>query len=116
MDELWTRFQTEYVASLQRRTKWLTANRNLAVGDLVLVIEDLYPREHWPLAVIIEVFPSDDGLVRRVLVHTAAKKELERDIRKIVLLEREGEGEKVDEFVHGGGGGDDGGEGDDDRG
>ena len=111
VDELWRRFQTEYVATLQRRTKRLSTHRNLAVGDLVLVIDELYPREHWPLAVITEVFPSEDGLVRRVLLHTAAKKELERDIRKVVLLEREGEGEKVDELVDGGGGGD-GGEGD----
>merc|ERR1711954_232919 len=34
VDQLWNRFQTEYVASLQRRTKWLSTNRNLAVGDL----------------------------------------------------------------------------------
>ena len=115
MDELWNRIQTECIANLQRHMKWLATHRNLAKGDLVLVIDELYPREHWPLAVVVEAFPSEDGLVRRVLLRTSAKKELERDIRKIVLLER-GEGEKVDEFVHGGGGGDDGGEGDDDRG
>ena len=37
---------------------------------------------------------------------TVSKKILERDVRKIVLLEREGEGEKVDEIVKGGGAGD----------
>ena len=104
VDDLWARFKSEYVSLLQRRTKWLSSRRNLAKGDLVLVIDELFPREHWPMAVVIDVFPGDDGLVRRVRLKTGSKKELERDVRKIVLLEREGEGEKVEEIVHGGGG------------
>ena len=115
VDDLWKRFKTEYVSQLQRRTKWMSARRNIAKGDLVLVIDELFPREHWPMAVVTQTFPSDDGLVRRVLLKTSSKKEIERDVRKIVLLEREGEGEKVEEFVHGGGfgdGGDDDGGGD----
>ena len=71
----------------------------------MLVIDELFPREKWPLAIITDVYPSNDGLVRRVRVLTAAKKELERDVRKIVLLEREGEGERAEECGDGDGGG-----------
>ena len=106
IDDLWKRFRSEYVSELQRRTKWISTQRNLAKGDLVLVIDELFPREQWPMAVIMDTFPSDDGLVRRVLVKTVSQKILERDVRKIVLLEREGEGEKVEEMVKGGGAGD----------
>ena len=54
---------------------------------------------------------SSEGLVRRVRVLTSGKKELERDVKKIVLLEREGEGDSAEEAGDGGGGGDsDGGE------
>ena len=105
LDSFWKRFKQEYVPQLQRRTKWLSRHRNLARGDLVLVIDELFPREKWPLAIITDVYPSSDGLVRRVRVLTAAKKELERDVRKIVLLEREGEGERAEECGDGDGGG-----------
>ena len=67
------------------------------------------------MARVTEVSLSSDGLVRRVRVITSAKKELERDVRKIVLLEREGEFEKAEDIVDGGGGdGDGGGDGGDD--
>ena len=102
LDSFWKRFKNEYIPHLQRRTKWLSRHRNLAKGDLVLVVDELFPREKWPLAIITDVFPSSDGLVRRVRVLTSAKKELERDVRKIVLLEREGEGDSVEEVGDGG--------------
>ena len=107
IDSFWKRFKSEYVPHLQRRTKWLNRSRNLVKGDLVLVIDELFPRERWPLAIITDVFPSSDGLVRRVKVRTSAKKELERDVRKIVLLEREGEGERAMDVGDGGGDGGD---------
>ena len=113
LDSFWKRFKHEYVPHLQRRTKWLSRRRNLAKGDLVLVVDELFPREKWPLARIVEVYPSADGLVRRVRVITSTKRELERDVRKIVLLEREGEGDTAEDIGDGGGGDDgDGGDGD----
>ena len=51
-----------------------------------------------------DTFPSDDGIVRRVALRTSSNRSLERDIRKIVLLEREGDDEKVEEIVVDGGG------------
>ena len=48
--------------------------------------------------------PSEDGLVRRVHIRTSSGQSLERDVRKIILLEREGEDEKVEEVVIDGGG------------
>ena len=51
-----------------------------------------------------DTVPSEDGLVRRVHIRTSSGQSLERDVRKIVLLEREGEDEKVEEVVIDGGG------------
>ena len=99
VESLWKRWRKEYVASLQSRSKWLSRSRNLQNGDLVLLVDELAPREFWPLGVIVNVYPDDRGDVRRVIVRTAAGKELDRDVRKIVLLEREGEGEKAVETV-----------------
>ena len=47
---------------------------------------------------------SEDGLVRRIVLRTSSNRSLERDVRKIVLLEREGEDQKVEEVVIDGGG------------
>ena len=95
LESLWKRWRTEYVADLQRRHKWLARRRNLQVGDLLLMVDELAPREFWPLAIIVKTFPDDLGNVRRLLLRNSAGKEVERDVRKVVLLEREGEGETV---------------------
>ena len=38
------------------------------MGDIVIVADDLNPRGQWPLARVIEVLPSSDGIVRVVRV------------------------------------------------
>ena len=47
---------------------------------------------------------SNCELVRRIVLRTSSNRSLERDVRKIVLLEREGEDQKVEEVVVDGGG------------
>ena len=56
------------------------------------------------MAIVTGTVPSEDGLVRRVHIRTSSGQSLERDVRKIILLEREGEDEKVEEVVIDGGG------------
>ena len=104
LDSFWKQWTTEYVASLQKRSKWICRQRNIAKGDLVLHVEESMPRERWPLAIVTGIVPSEDGLVRRVHIRTSSGQSLERDVRKIILLEREGEDEKVEEVVIDGGG------------
>jgi len=77
-DLFWRRWTKEYLPLLQRRQKWLQPQRNLKVGDLVLVCD-----EH---AIVEETFPDRDGTVRRVRVRTASTEYL-RDVRKLCLLE-----------------------------
>ena len=53
----------------------------------------------------MDTVPSVDGLVRRVTLRTASHQSLERDIRKVVLLERGGDDDDSveEEIVDGGG-------------
>lgn len=72
------------------------------VNDIVLLQDDLAPRNHWKLAKVVEVFPGSDGRVRKIKllvsdatlndkgVRTTKPVYLERPIHKIVsLLESE---------------------------
>ena len=60
--------------------------RNIQVGDLILLMQENTPRGLWPLGIIVEVMNGRDGLVRSVRVRTSATT-LVRPITKIVLLE-----------------------------
>lgn len=85
-DQFWRRWSREYIPLLQQRQKWNFPRRNLAVDDIVLIVDDNSPRSCWPMARVIEVMPGRDGCVRRVKVKTKTS-ELERPIDKCVLLE-----------------------------
>ncbi|XP_070180485.1 uncharacterized protein [Littorina saxatilis] len=54
----------------QRRRKWLLPQRNLAVGDVVVLRDEAVCRADWPLGLVTEVRPSDDGLVRTCKLKT----------------------------------------------
>jgi len=87
-DNFWRRFRKEYLHTLHRRQKWITPHRNAKPGDLVLLHEDNAPRNIWPLARILEVFPSpSDGLVRTVRLKTAGGSIFIRPIHKTYFLE-----------------------------
>ena len=82
-DIFWKRWIIEYLPTLQVKQKWLRPRPNLAVGDLVLVVNENSSRGHWPKGI---VFLDRHGTVRQVTVKTATSV-LRRDIRKLCLLE-----------------------------
>ena len=92
-NQFWHRWKVEYLASLQARQKWTAKDRNFCVGDIVLVkdSEIFKHRNGWPMARVEEVFPSSDGMIRKVRLRVAKKQEdktrsLLRPISKLVLL------------------------------
>ena len=62
----WERWRKEFLQSLQVRQKWTKPQCNLLVGDIVMIKDENTPRNAWKLARVEEVFPSEDGLVRKV--------------------------------------------------
>ena len=87
MDHFWKRWTSEYLPNLQVRSKWLEKQRNLQIGDIVLVLDESLLRAHWPLGRVMQVFPGSDGLVRTVELKTAYANSLMRPINKLCLLE-----------------------------
>ena len=86
-NQFWTRWTREYLTSLQERSKWNTKQRNLAVGDIILLKEDT-PRCKWRLGRVTEVFPGKDGLIRSARIKTRDSSYV-RPITKMCLLEQE---------------------------
>lgn len=82
----WTRWIQSYLPSLRARTKWHRQQRNVQVGDVVLVVDKMLNREHWPLARVVKTFSRYDGLVRSVEVRTATGV-FKRPIHRLCLLE-----------------------------
>ena len=64
-DQFWVRWKRDFVDKLIERNKWTKRRENMSVGDVVL-IKEASPRNQWPMAVVHEVHPSEDGVVRRV--------------------------------------------------
>ena len=97
-NQFWFRWRREFLQNLQSRTKWTQPRRNMAVGDIVISKEDDGPRNQWPLAKVVEVYPSEDGCVRKVKILKAdgeldnqGRRQkpptmLQRPIHKLVLL------------------------------
>ena len=67
-------------------------------GDIIILKEDDSPRNKWPLAIVQDAYPSDDGLVRKIRVRmadthldkngvrTKSQSVLERPVHKCILL------------------------------
>ena len=83
-EKFWSRWKKEYLQLLQLRQKWAGEKRNLRVGDVVLLKDDTV-RGQWPMGRVVEVHPSDDGLVRSVSLKVRGVI-LKRPVHKTVLL------------------------------
>ena len=70
------------------RSKWLVEGEPLEVGSVVLVVDSIQPRERWPLALVTAAPLSGDGLRRHIFFRLSNGQHLEREIKKVVLLER----------------------------
>lgn len=81
----WKRWTKEYLPDLQQRQKWLQPRRNVAVNDIVLVIDDSAPRSSWIMGRVIETIADSKGRVRQVQVKTSTNVLL-RPITKLCLL------------------------------
>lgn len=74
-NKFWSRFSREFLDTLQVRSKWQQATYNMKPGDVVLLKDASVHRREWPVGSVIQMFPGDDGLVRKVEVKIIRKNE-----------------------------------------
>lgn len=83
-ERFWKLWATDYVNTLQQRSKWRTIEPNLKIGQMVLVRNATLPPCKWELGRIAQLYPGPDGLTRVVTVKTATS-EYKRPIVKLCL-------------------------------
>ncbi|XP_060745195.1 uncharacterized protein LOC132858752 [Tachysurus vachellii] len=85
----WDRWRKQYLSTLQQRRKWHHQQPNISKGCIVLLKDSQSKRNYWPLGIITETYPSQDGQVRKVQVKVIGKdgpKLFMRPVNEIVLL------------------------------
>ena len=97
-DRFWQRWKDEYLSYLQTRGKWQQKQRDMRIGDIVLIKGENAFRNDWRRGMVEELFPSKDGHVRHVKLRMGAARRTDstdtqeagstliRPIHKLVLL------------------------------
>ena len=81
----WRRWSTEYISTLNRYTKWHHKSRNLCIGDVVILKDEVTIPMKWPLGRVIQTHPGKDDLVRVATVKTAHGV-FKRPVTKLIVL------------------------------
>jgi hypothetical protein len=82
----WKRFQTEIVPLMGPRKKWTLQQEQIKEDDVVIEVDENVPRGEWRKMRVSQVFPSEDGLVRKVEVTNGSGKFYVRPIAKLVPI------------------------------
>lgn len=84
-NSFWTRWQKEYLHTLQQRHKWKFQDGNVKEGEVVLVKEDHMPPMKYAIGRIVKTFPGIDNIVRVVEVKTQNGL-IKRPINKLIKV------------------------------
>lgn len=82
---IWEKWSTQYLSTLNSRSKWTRERNNLAVGTMVLLREENLPPLKWLMGRVTEVRFGSDGNVRVAVICTKDGI-YERGISKICIL------------------------------
>jgi len=66
------RWKEEYLHTLQKRYKWKQPEKNLQIGEFVLIVDDQLPPAEWRMGRVVKIFHGHDGLVRVAEIRTPA--------------------------------------------
>ena len=85
VSEFWISWMKYFAPTLLPRNKWFQIRENVKIGDLVLELNPNRKRTQWEMALISNVFPGKDGLVRKVRIKTQ-NGEYDRPIHKLCVI------------------------------
>ena len=76
----------EWLPALNSQKKWHHPQKDVQVGEIVLVVSPDTQRGQWPLGRVTEVFPGEDGHVRVANIQVGPNV-LTRSVSKLCPLE-----------------------------
>lgn len=82
--DLWTKV---YLPSLVPRKKLKSAQQNLYVGDVVMLLDPSLPGSQWEICLVIQVYLDEGGLIRVFKAQTKDGTYL-RAVHRLCLLEQ----------------------------
>ena len=85
LSQFWKRWSSEFVASLQPRSKWRQERANLSVDDVVLITDDGIPPLQWSIDRVMQLKLGHDALARVALLRTS-RGEFTRPVSKLRRL------------------------------
>lgn len=85
LQEIWRFWSNDYLNLLRERGKWENGKENVKINDLVLIKDNNLPPNSWLRAIVTEIHPDLEGLVRVVTVKTQ-NSVFRRPIVKLVPL------------------------------
>ena len=88
LKQVWQRWLREVLPKLHVSVKWNKNQKNVAVGDVLLVMDDQTARANWPLGRVTAVHPGKDGVVRVVDIKIR-EKVYRRSVHNLIPLEVE---------------------------
>ena len=94
VNQFWRVWERDYRSMMHQMAKCASSRDDIAVGDLVLLVDNQQQRAQWRMVKVVEATPTDNH-VRKVTVRTADGKFHLKDRTRVVRLELD-----VDEFVN----------------
>ena len=90
INSFWRRWIREVFPGMVVEPKWHTQQRDVRVGDVVLVQDLNLVRGQWKMALVEEAIVSADGRVRRVMISyrtdEGTKSIVERPVQKLIVI------------------------------
>ncbi|XP_053698559.1 uncharacterized protein LOC128745509 [Sabethes cyaneus] len=69
-NRFWKQWLHDYLPSLTRRTKWYKEVKPIKINDVVVIVDNRFPRNCWPKGRVIATKIATDGQVRCATVQT----------------------------------------------
>ena len=86
LDAFWKAWQKDYINTLANRTKWTKTTTNLAVDDVVIIVDQSLKRKLWEMGRIVGVDHAEEH-VRKVDIQRQDGSVITRDRTGVVKLE-----------------------------
>ena len=75
------------MSTLIEKEKWTKSTKDYDIGDIVLIVDQILPRERWRICRIEEIKNSADGRQRRYILVDNFKNRFDRHREGIVKIE-----------------------------